>query len=90
MIKVEIEASAERDIDKLDSVIARQVRDKLQALESHPDPHKWLRKVKGAAGNWYRLHVGTDWVVIGQLEGTTYHVCMVKHRSEVYQSVKRR
>mgnify|MGYP001062560759 CR=1 FL=1 len=89
MIKVELEASAERDLDNLDSVIARQVRDKLRALESHPDPHKWLRKVKGAIGNLYRLHVGTDWVVIGQLEGTTYHVRMVKHRSEVYQSIKR-
>lgn len=90
MIKVEIEVSAERDLDKLAPSIALKVRGKLQTLESHPEPHKWLKKVEGATGNWYRLHVGRDWVAVGQLESTVFRVRMIEHRSKDYRSVKRR
>jgi mRNA-degrading endonuclease RelE of RelBE toxin-antitoxin system len=90
MIQVQVKESALRDLRQLDPTIAQKVYDKLGQLQRHPEPHKWLRKVEGTAGNLYRLHVGRDWVVIGELEGNIFYVIMVEHRSKVYQNVKRR
>jgi mRNA-degrading endonuclease RelE of RelBE toxin-antitoxin system len=90
MIQVQIKESALRDLRQLDPTIAQRVYDKLDQLQQHPEPHKWLQKVEGTAGNLYRLHVGRDWVVIGELEGNIFYVIMVENRSKVYKNVKRR
>lgn len=89
MIRVQVEASAQGDLGKLDPTISRKVLDKLDALEEHPEPHKWLKKLK-VAENSFRLHIGTDWVAIGILRGTVFYVNTVCHRSDDYRSFKRR
>jgi mRNA-degrading endonuclease RelE of RelBE toxin-antitoxin system len=64
MIHVEIEPSAQKDLDKFDQKIISDIIDKLSKLGDHPQPFQWLKKLEGYE-NLYRLHVGRDWVVVG-------------------------
>jgi hypothetical protein len=50
MIQVQIKESAFRDLRQLDPTIAQRVYDKLDQLQQHPEPHKWLQKVEGTEG----------------------------------------
>lgn len=88
MIQCQLEKSAKDDLDKLDPTIAQTIKDKLQELEAHPEPHRWLKKLKGYQ-NAYRLHIGRDWVAVGRLEGPVFRVLRVEHRSKIYTLIKR-
>ena len=88
MIRVEIESSAQKDLDKLDKAITAKILDKLTQFEQHPKSHQWLKKLEGYS-NLYRLHVGTDWVVAGQIEGDVFRVRWISHRSEIYKRLRR-
>ena len=88
MIRVTIEPSAERDLDELETTVARAVRDKLAELERHPEPHRWLEKLK-AHENSYRLRI-RDWRAVGILEGNLFRIMRILHRRDDYRSVKHR
>ena len=88
MIECRLEGSAKDDLDKLDPTVAQAIKDKLKELEGHPEPHRWLKKLKGYP-NTYRLHIGRDWVAVGRLEGSVFRVLQVGHRSKIYTLIKR-
>lgn len=88
MIQCELEKSAQDDLDKLETAIAQKIKDKLKELETHPEPHRWLKKLKGSQ-NAYRIHIGRDWVAVGQLEGSVFRVLRVGHRSKIYKLIER-
>ncbi len=88
MIRVQVEESAQKDLQDLDPQVRQKVLDKLSGLEAHPNPHTQLKKLKGYE-DLYRLHASTDWVVVGQLEGDAFRVRWIDHRSQIYQRLKR-
>ncbi|MCI2429471.1 type II toxin-antitoxin system mRNA interferase toxin, RelE/StbE family [Candidatus Acetothermia bacterium] len=88
MIQYQLEKSAKDDLDKLETAIAQTIKDKLKELEAHPEPHQWLKKLK-VYKDVYRLHIGRDWVAVGQLEGSMFRVRRVGHRSKIYKLIER-
>lgn len=89
MIQVEIEESARRDLAKLELALALKIQDKLAQFERHPEPHKWLKKLK-AYQDIYRLHIGRDWVAVGHLQGDKFLVRLIGKRSTIYEILRRR
>ncbi len=88
MIQCQLEKSAQDDLDKLDPTIAQTIKNKLKELETYPEPHRWLKKLKGYQ-NAYRIHIGRDWVAVGRLEGSVFRVLRVGHRSKIYKLIER-
>lgn len=88
MIQCQLEESARDDLDKLDPPIAQTIKDKLKELEAYPEPSRKLKKLKGYP-NAYRIHIGTDWVAVGRLEGSVFRILRVGHRRSIYRVIKR-
>ena len=81
--EIEVRASAEHDLFKLQSGILKRVDKKIRSLKNDPRPSGVL-KLHGEGG--WRLRVG-DWRIIYDIDDRMRKVFVsrVRHRSEVYQ-----
>lgn len=84
--RVEIEASAERDLDRLALTLFQRVMTRIAALCDEPRPHG-AQKLSGVDA--YRIRVGDHRVVyrINDLLRTVA-VTRVRHRREVYRKLR--
>lgn len=86
--KIEIDAAAERELNKLDPQTARRIltflRDRVAALD---DPRSIGEALKGSQlGDFWRYRVG-DWRIISNIEDNTLRILVIKigNRREVYR-----
>lgn len=87
-MNVEVEESAREDLKRLGPEIAQRVLEKLEWLRQHPEPQRLLKRLEGINPPSYRFSIG-DWRAIGQIQGDTFYVRYVDHRSKVYSRLKR-
>ena len=82
---VDLQASANDDLERLDPAIARQVRSKLEELSGNAEvwPH---RALTGRLRGVFRLRVG-DYRVLYTLDRENRRIAVraVQHRSEAYR-----
>lgn len=86
--KIELEAGAERDLDKLDGQVARRVLRFLFERVAHlDDPRSIGEALKGEKlGEFWKYRVG-DYRIISRIEDGTLRVLVVRvgNRREVYR-----
>ena len=86
--KVEIDSSAERDLDSLDPQTARRILTFLHGrIATLDDPRSIGEALKGSKfGAFWKYRVG-DWRIITSIEDTALRVLVVKigNRREVYR-----
>ena len=85
MYKIEIVASAEKEMDKLGPETHQRISQKILKLEQDPRPPKTSRRLAGDFEG-YRLRVG-DWRVLYTINAKTKTVLIysIKHRREAYR-----
>lgn len=85
---VELDPAAERELDKLDPVIARRILSFLyQRIAKLDDPRSIGEALKGSAlGLFWKYRVG-DWRIIAHIEDDILRILVVRigHRKEVYR-----
>ncbi len=84
MLKIEWTESALKDLEKLDSVVARRIARRLTWLSRNFEyivPEPLAGEFKGA----FKLRVG-DWRAVYTVEGNTIVVRFVGHRSQIYKT----
>lgn len=74
--------SAKKDIAKLDSAIANQIRDAL--IKYLDDPIKHAKKLQHFAIGSYRFRIG-DYRVIFDIQGQDIVILRVGHRQSIYR-----
>lgn len=84
--RVEVLASAERDLDRLALTLFQRVMSRITALSEDPRPHG-SQKLAGIDA--YRLRVG-DHRVMYQIDDRTHRISVtrVRHRREVYRKLR--
>lgn len=84
MYQVVVERKAEKDLNRLSSVIYRRICEVIYALAENPRP-LGCRKLAGTGNDW-RVRVG-DYRVIYEITDTVHivRVTRVRHRREVYK-----
>lgn len=83
--QIEITASAEKEMDRLDAQVHKRVSAKILLLENDPRPPRMSRKLE-APFEGYRVRIG-DWRVLYHVDDVRHVVTVyaVKHRSETYR-----
>ena len=81
---LEIELSAQKELDALDDVVFTRIDRRILALEDNPRP-AGCKMLKGYKDQW-RVRVG-DWRVVYIIDDTAKLVTItrVAHRREVYE-----
>jgi mRNA interferase RelE/StbE len=81
---VRLSAAAQRDLDRLDTVMTERVLRRIESLAANPRPHG-VEKMAGP-DDLYRVRAG-DWRIIYQIADRALTVLVVKigHRREVYR-----
>ena len=81
---LDIKASAQRELDRLDDALFARIDRKILALADNPRP-PGCRKLKGYRNQW-RIRVG-DWRVVYVIDDgrALVSVTRVAHRREVYE-----
>jgi mRNA interferase RelE/StbE len=75
--------SAEKELERLDSVVARRILKKIKALAQDPRP-AGCKKISGERNTW-RIRIGDYRVVYDILDHKiVVEVLRVRHRREVY------
>lgn len=87
-MNVELEEAALADLQRLGREVAQRILKKLDWLKQHPEPQRLLKRLEDVDPPSYSFHVG-DWRVIGQIQGDTFVVRLIDHRSRVYERLKR-
>jgi mRNA interferase RelE/StbE len=84
VFKVVVERKAEKDLDRLATVVYRRVREAIHSLAENPRPQGCCR-LAGTATDW-RLRVG-DYRIIYEISDAVriVQVTRVRHRREVYR-----
>ena len=83
--QIEITASAEKELDRLDAQVHRRIAAKILLLEDDPRPPRACRKLE-TPFEGYRVRIG-DWRVLYHVDDAKHAVTVyaVKHRSEAYR-----
>ena len=85
--RIFITHSAERDLAKLESKVARRVIIKLRRYEADDDPLRHAKQLKGL-DNTYRFRIG-DYRAIFELQPdgtiTLLVILRIRHRKDVYR-----
>lgn len=82
MYKIEWKENAVKDIEKLESSIARRIIKKIDELSEDPFS-KDIKKLKGS--NDFRIRVG-DYRIICSLSQDIIEILKVGHRKHIYDS----
>ncbi|MCS6936256.1 MAG: type II toxin-antitoxin system RelE/ParE family toxin [Candidatus Bipolaricaulota bacterium] len=79
-----MEEAAQRDLRRLDPVVARRVRQRLLELEQNPRP-PGVRKLRDVHPPGYRVRVG-DWRILYSVDDQAKEVRVyrIKHRARAY------
>lgn len=82
--RVLVEEAAQRDLRRLDPVVARRVRQRLLELEQNPRP-PGVRKLRDVHPPGYRVRVG-DWRILYSVDDQAKEVRVyrIKHRARAY------
>jgi mRNA interferase RelE/StbE len=87
-MNVELEDTAFEDLKRLGREVAERIRKKLEWLQQHPEPQRLLKRLKDIEPPSYSFRVG-DWRVVGQIQGDTFIVRLIDHRSRIYERLRR-
>jgi len=85
--KIEFEAAAKRELDKLDKSVARRILKFLdQRIGKIDDPRKIGERLQGTLSEFWRYRVG-DYRIICSLETDRLIVLVLRigHRREIYR-----
>lgn len=84
--RVEVQSSAQRDLDRLSGSLFERIAEKLQALTTEPRP-AGSQKLTGVKA--YRVRVG-DYRIIYNVNDDERRVIVtrVRHRREVYRKLR--
>ncbi len=84
--RVEVQRSAERDLNRLSAELFERVTTEISALAEDPHP-PGAQKLVGLEG--YRIRVG-DYRILYELDDTTrvVFVTRVRHRRDVYRRLR--
>lgn len=83
--QIDLTASAEKELDRLDPQTHRRVAAKILLLEDDPRPPRTSRKLE-TPFEGHRLRIG-DWRVLYVVDDETHTISVyaVKHRREAYR-----
>jgi len=75
---------AVQDIKRLDTVVKKRLRKKLQAVAESKDVLQNSKKIIHHESGQYRIRIG-DYRIIFDLDGNSLYILRVRHRKEVYR-----
>lgn len=81
---VELSRKAEKDLDQLDRMMEKQVREKIKKLSLNPLSHELSQKVKMGSGE-RKTRVG-DWRIFFEVDEVIRKIVIlaIRHRSRAY------
>lgn len=86
--KIELSAHAEKELDRLDPVVARRIlRFLVRPLANHTNPRELGETLRGERfGDFWKYRLG-DYRVIARIEDDIVRILVVRigHRREVYR-----
>jgi len=87
MLKIEYLPGAKKDLEKIDKLWQRRIKNSLQILSENPALLKnKIKKLKGKYKDYFRLRVG-NYRVIFRIEKKKLVILVVRiaHRKEIYK-----
>ena len=76
--------AAVKDIEKLDSVVKKRIKQKLEFFIIQPDPLLVAKKLVNAKAGTYRWRVG-DYRIIFDVDEDKIVILQVQHRKNIYR-----
>ena len=75
---------AAKDIQKLDMVIQKRIKQKLAYFIDLPDPLAQAKRLTGDKAGMYRWRLG-DYRIVFDVDGNKIVILQVQHRKDIYK-----